>query len=478
RYADLQPAWSPDGTQIAFTTDRGPGGTDFRTLDYANLRLAVYDLGSEEIRILEPFGEALHHNPQYSPDGQSLFFISDHDGFKDIYRLALDSEAIYRITNIATGVSGITSTSPAMSVAMQSGRMMFSVFSDNMYTVFSLERSQLVGEPITPEPDQIATAAILPPIRALNEGLVGNYLADPLTGLPPADAEFASSDYDPTLHLDFVAPPTVGVSAGGTYGTRLGGGVGFFFSDMLGNRNLTIAAQAQGTLKDIGAQVTYLDLGNRLNFGGTVGHIPILFGYVQGAVVPGGQLIEQLRMRIFIDQLSGIAQYPLSTSRRIEASGGFIRYGFDNEVEQYFVDFTGGVGRKRVKPEDSEFWQTVGERDPIYFALATLAYVGDYSFFGFTSPVRGGRYRFHVAPQVGSQTYVSTLADYRRYLMFVSPLTLAYRGLHIGNYGADPNDLFSTNYLGYSYYPGFVRGYNINSFEAQECNGGGASCFF
>ena len=477
RFADLQPAWSPDGGRIAFTTDRGPDGSNFRTLEYATLRLGVIDAQSGEIQVLRPFGDALHHNPQYSPDGQSIYFISDQDGFKDVYRLALDSGTAYRITNIATGVSGITETSPAMSVAMQSGRMMFSVFADNEYTVFSLERSQLQGEPVTHDPGQVATAAILPPIRALNEGLVGNYLDDPLTGLPPADMEIASTDYDPTLRLDYVAPPSVGVAAGGMYGTRVGGGVGFFFSDMLGNRNLTIAAQAQGTFKDIGAQVSYVDMGKRLNLGGVAGHIPYLFG-MAGTYFEGGvQVVEQLRMRIFVDQLAGLAQYPFSQTRRLEANLGAIRYGFDNEVERYVVDPFGGIGRDRIDPEDSRFFSTLRERDPIYFAFGSLAYVGDYSFFGFTSPVRGGRYRFQVAPQVGTSSYVSGLADYRRY-HFLNPLTFAYRGLHMGNYGSRDEDLFSKNYLGYAYYPGFIRGYNINSFEPEECSSVESSCIF
>ncbi len=466
RFADLQPAWSPDGRYIAFTTDRGPGGTDFRTLSYGEERLALYDTRSGDIEVVRPFENALHHNPQFSPDGRNLFFISDQDGFKDVYRLALDSRDVFRVTNLATGVSGISKMSPAMSVAMQSGRMMFSVFQDNKYTVFSLERDETRGEPVEPLPGAVATASILPPLRALNEGLVGNYLNDPVTGLPAEEVQYDERGYGGGLKLDYVAPPTVGVSAGGVYGTQLGGGVGFYFSDMLGNKNLTIAAQAQGTLKDIGGQVSYIDLGDRLNWGGMAGHIPLLFGFAQTGFdrETNTQIIEQLRQRIFIDQVSSIAQYPFSTTRRLEGAAGFVRYGFDNEVEQFVIFPNGQVGRDRVDPEDSQLFGGVQERDPFYFFQGNLAYVGDYSFFGFTSPVQGGRFRFQVGPQIGTANFVTGLADYRRYHFF-KPITVAYRGLHIGNYGADPDEFYSSQYLGYAYYPGFIRGYNFNSFD-------------
>src|SRR5690606_26971540 len=104
------------------------------------------DINTGEIRTIAPFTDALHHNPQFSPDGRSLYFISDQDGFKDVYRYDLTSNETFRLTNLATGVSGITALSPAMSVAMQSGRMMFSVFSNNRYTVFSKEASELEGD--------------------------------------------------------------------------------------------------------------------------------------------------------------------------------------------------------------------------------------------------------------------------------------------------------------------------------------------
>ena len=82
-----------------------------------------------------------------------------------------------------------------------------------------------------------ANASILPPQRNADEGLVGSYLSDPLTGLPDSP-DYDVKDYGAKLRLDYVAPPSVGVSVGGPFGGGAYGGVGFFFSDMLGNHNL------------------------------------------------------------------------------------------------------------------------------------------------------------------------------------------------------------------------------------------------
>lgn len=478
RYAALQPAWSPDGERLAFTTDRGVDGTNFQTLEFGAYRIGLVDVETRNIETIKPFPGGMHHNPQFSPDGRSIFLISDHDGFKDIYRYSLAENEAYRVTALQTGVSGITALSPAMSVAGQSGLMMFSVYSNSGYSIISLERDETEGIPMSGVDSTVTTAQsgrLLPPPQGADEGLVGSYLSDPNTGLPPPQ-DFETAEASNRLRLDRIAPPTVGGGYSQGFGTQVYGGVGLFFSDMLGNQNLDVFLQANGTVKDIGGGGFYTNRKNRMNWGVGASHIPTLFGGIGIADVNGNGIAErneplaQLLQRVFRTSVGANTSYPLSQTRRFELSANAVRFGFD--IEAFAFTFQ---GRQEIDP--SLIAGNVSIPDPLYLGQVGLAYVGDFSNFGFTSPTQGGRYRVQATPNFGSRDFVNVLFDYRRYLFF-NPVTFAVRAFQSGNYGAtsenltanDFNNLFIRESIGAPYQQAFVRGYSFRSFfNEQSC---------
>ena len=80
-----------------------------------------------------------------------------------------------------------------------------------------------------------------------------------------------------------------------------------------------------------------------------------------------------------------------------------------------------------------------------------------------------------MSPAVGSFTYFTVLADYRKYIMPVRPFTLAVRFMHIGRYGSGAEDpRFYPLFIGYS---DLVRGYNTGSFSAEECGAEGCDVY-
>jgi hypothetical protein len=472
-YAQLQPTYSPDGRTLAFVTDQGPG-TDLDELVYHPMRLGLYDLGSGQIEIVTPFPGAKHIDPAWSPDGGELYFVSDVEGISDLFALRLADRGVRRLTRLATGASGITDLSPTMSVARRTGRMVYATRDDGEYEIYSLDPAAAgtAAGAAEPEAPGERLAAVLPPVTGPTDEptrtTVARYLAQPAAGLPSPAVEFPREEYDPRFGLTYLGPPTIGVGAD-RFGYGVGGSVTAYWSDIL-NRHLIGGTLQGGAASDdfgsaFGAQLTYLNQTNRLVWGAEAAHIPVLSARtlvstepVQvGDEVVVADVVRQFREEILVDELAAIAQYPLSSTRRIEAQAGVTFYSFDTEVEEFVI-----VGNQVI---DS---RTTGiESFPdLDLYNGSLAYVGDSSFFGFSAPVRGQRYRFEVEAYGGDLSYQTGLADYRRYV-FRRPWTFAFRGLHFGRYGDDAeSDLLGPLYVGR---PTLVRGYEIGDFDATEC---------
>ncbi len=472
RHAALQPTFSSDGRTIAFVTDVGPG-TDFVNLTFGSMSIGLFDLDTRQVEQLAPLGDADHWNPQFTPDGRELYFLADPDGFRDIYRVSLDDNSLVRVTRIVTAVSGITPATPAISVAQESGTVAFTVFDDAQYHVYSLDAVGAAGDPVQAGDVMAAEGRRLP--GALPEGSdrVDRILADADVGLPPPDAfqMDEAPQVDRSLGLDWVGQPTIGAGTD-QFGTFVAGSVAASFSDILGDRNLFAGVQAQGEIQDIGGQLFYQDVGRRWNWGVGASHIPLRFMRGFRVQDPDPNLIRfvQDTQRIFLTQALGQIQYPFSTTRRLEFGGGYSRYGFDVQRETFrFNQFGQLVDHRR---------ESMDAADPLHLGEASVAFVGDNSFFGFTSPVRGWRYRFELSQTIGSVDFTQLTTDYRRYFAPFQELTLAMRGLHIGRYGSDidsrvdvgtgiqTGSVIQPLFLGWE---NLLRGYSTQSFDATEC---------
>ena len=476
-YAELHPDWSPDGGRIAIATDRFT--TDLDVLATGNYRLATVDVETGGVTPLASFGEARNINPRWGPDGESVFFVADPGGIPNVYRLDAGAEAPVALTDLYVGASGITEVSPVLAAA-ETGRLVFTAYRQGDYELYRIDDGARAG-PARPTEEAVQGQTLLPP-QHRNDARLVRALGDPVAGLPDPSG-FRVRDYSADLSLDYVAQPSLGFGAS-SFGSFIGGGAAFLFSDMLGHHQLTTQLQLQirdgDVLNGLGLMGQYVNRDRRTSWGLIGGQMPQVGQSVRGGrgdVDDDGEseLVRQtLRFYQINRQAKALVHYPFSPTLRLELTGGYEQTAFELETEEQIISLSDGqIEEERTvdaRPcgDSLSFRQALCEPGTMNQGVATVALVGDNSLVGPTGPVAGQRFRIQASPSYGTLGYTTGLADYRRYVRVADPLVLAGRGLHYGRYGGDArDDRLSRIFLGV---PSLIRGYDRGSFDASVCD--------
>ncbi|HEY6211769.1 MAG TPA: hypothetical protein VIW45_05760 [Vicinamibacterales bacterium] len=419
-YSDLQPSWSPDGSRLVFATDRF--SSSLSALLFGRHQLATLELATGAIRPLvgaSSSPDAKNIDPHWSADGSRVYFVSDRSGTSNLYRLDVASGALARMTDVATGVSGITALSPATSIGAGGSRAAVSVYMRGAFEIRTIDL----------EDAGATTPAPLPATQ-----LVSNVATDS----PDVSAEtFPSHAYVPRLTLAQLGSPYL-TAGGGAFGSFLRAGVSMAFGDLLGQQEIATAIQVGKESTDNAVIAAYMNRRSRWMWGASSGRIPALVGASETLVRTTSSSGDTVYVRTtdalqqIHRQASGVIAYPFNRAQRLEASVGIDSTSFDRRTDVTTLSATGDTV--------SDITSHRAAADSATTIQTGAALVYDTAVFGVASPVLGQRYRFAFAPSVGDLRFATTSADVRKYVMPIRPITIAVRAQAVARTGPDASD--------------------------------------
>jgi Tol biopolymer transport system component len=464
-YSDIQPQWSPDGQFILFVSDRPAAERVYKS---KALQLCLFDFEEKDITVLDIFHTAENLNPVFSPDGQSIYFLSNRDGFRNLYQYQISDGKTYQLTNYLSGISGITAYSPALSISSGTGEISYTYYSDNTYSIYVAKPNDFVKREVKIS-DVNFSAGMLPPKDRADStyNSIKEIEFTRPTGIARTDVP-----YKPKLGLEYIGDQVgIGVSTS-TFGPRTGmaGGVDMLFGDMMGYHRVFTTLALNGEIYDFGGQAAYLNQKNRINWGFAISHTPYrsaAMGYKPDTVFTKTDTLLTTNMvldvfRAFDSNVSGFVYLPFSTTRRLELGTGYSTYSF--RLDRFHNHYFGGY---RVREEREKL--DAPERYRLGNTYA--AYVYDNSYFGIASPMRGKRYRIEIEKTYDALDYSTLMIDYRQYA-FLNPTALAFRFIHLERFGRDAESdrIYPLSFA----YPTLTRGNSLDNIEGYATEAGQA----
>ncbi len=382
-YCDQTPSFGITDNQILFSSDRTAGEFD------KTENIFLYNLSTHNINYVTNLN-CNNHSPIISPDKEYLYYTSDFDKVRNVWRIKLDDDKFERSAEKVT--SYITSVyNPSFgndSTLYFSG---FEKFAFNLYQ-YDLKKTNA---------DSNFT------VKINLDSAYGNWTVDTYLGVK----EKQKYSYEKEYTLDYAATQ---FSTDPIYGTR--GGAIFSLSDLLGDDNffflLYNTAEVQSDfLKSFNVAIQRIDLSKRTNFGYGVFHFS------------GRRYDIRDSDEYFFERSYGatfLLNFPLSKFQRIEA--GATIANSDKQVIE------GVIERKAVLLNNS------------------ISYVLDNSLWGPTGPLDGTRARilFGYTGDIkySNVNYFTFIADLRHYFRLSLRTALALRGSIFYNQGKEARRYF------------------------------------
>jgi hypothetical protein len=420
-----QPAFSPDGSKVAFSAVR-----------YGQFDIFEIDLDTEEIKQLTDT-EAFDASPVYDPDGSRLIFTTQEGIDSKLGELSLDGSGERRQITFGPGSDDYASFS------LDGKRLYFaSDRYDQVWDVFYMDlesgtlhkMTDVIGAAINPTPVKTLDGERVV-FQAYSRGTWQLYIGD------PNQAEEIGQITEPSVGLDlddFV--PSVSLAIDPERGEEVrrkklyledlsvnvgvdqdGNLLSYTFaslSDQYGDRRVNVFFDSIDTFSNV--RISYTNLERRLAWG--------VVGYDDRSFFLTGY--DPLRDEFAVREetfrrtgVSGFLQYPISRHTRIEGS-----IGYDDRSAGIPIQTDDGV--------------TITRRDD-QVPLGSLGLVGDTTRYRYYGPHSGNRWVvrgfFGADLDEGGTLYRDFNAEWRGYLPITQRAEIAVRVWSAFSDGNAPN---------------------------------------
>ena len=490
-YDDIEASWSPDGRLIAFASDRL---LPFSLSPVSNKggvgTYAIYTIDPETREMVMALNTGgSDRNPAWSPDGSKIIFTSCPDGVSDLFAFDFGDSSILQLTHVLGGVF-----SPSWS---KSDRLAFSLFSEAGWDIYVAKEplslkavvDELVKEgkvrPLAARADTSETLAAVAQadtshtLAALAHADTSSVPATPnvagsLGALLPSALSTAISPLD-TLRggvdtlvskadsSEALAPGIAGVARARPYRVKFspdwvtggfqyssaygfGGSTQVSLSDFLGNHRVYVASDFFSSLEETDILAVYYYLPRRLDLG--VGGFHYKNYYYSSTTTLGEEFSED---KYFSERNYGfllLASYPFGKFNRVEFDVTYLT------VDRQFYEYDEYTGN---------FYATTTGTKRVLSPGITL--IGDTVQWGMFGPVAGSRWAVahSSALKVSDQNmdFRTTWADLRKYFRVARGYSFAFRLVGAMSEGRDAQRFFAGG-------PYTLRGYEDFQFQGTR----------
>ncbi|MDE3056609.1 MAG: PD40 domain-containing protein [Bacteroidota bacterium] len=467
-FSDADPVWSPDGTTIYFSSDRGnhlslqsrPQDFQMAHYDFSQLDLYAINVQTKEIRRITDYPHSDETSPALSSDGKTMLYISDRNGINNIYERNLVTGDDRPITNSIAGVY-------QLSVSTDGSKLAFSALDHAGFDIFvmklpfekklsiaSLEPTEfmksLIGEPIPSVAAALDSTAAKKDSTAMaaannsaadSSGVYGKNVRIDFGTYVFADESrkekekkldlFGSSDdkkFSLTDNMDEngnykvnkyklnFTPDIIYGNAG--YSTFYGveGTTAMAFSDMLGDHQIYFLTNLLLDLKNSDYMFAYYYLPKRTDFG-IQGFHSARFLYMDDP-----NLLSTALYRFQTWGIGGSASYPFDRFNRMDVELMWLNLSMEN------LDFNFEPAERRS------------------LIIPQISYIHDNTLWGYTAPNNGTRYNISgmFSPSLGqnSLNFQTFTLDYRTYFPFWHNYDFVVRWSGGASLGANPQRFF------------------------------------